>query len=388
MKTIYKIAITFFALSLLGCSQADKPKGAFVTGSEKNVNEEKEKDLDSEKAPKNPSPIEQPDQPPPEELPDPTPDEDPPPPEDLPPPPEDVPPPDPQPVESQLNFTIVGQGSVSVMPQKEKYYIGDTLQLNASPVAQWSFVAYAGDLVNTEASIEFTLVSPTTSITATFAEVDSTIYSENFESYETDLNPLYWINTDAGNANTLNNSLFLTATTGTTKLFATSSILNNIHSHIVTPSSSSWKNYRYTADLRISDAGGGIGLTFFSKYDGTASLASDKTKDKYYRLGRVAAGGFSIVPHPNGKTMTSGTIESGIIPTATIWYRVIIEVWDTGTETRIKAKIWPRGTTQPTVWHIDCADAATDRITMGTVGVWTNGLGNKRFDNIKVETLP
>ncbi|MBP9706690.1 MAG: hypothetical protein KBD78_03540 [Oligoflexales bacterium] len=391
MKTIYKIAITFFALGTLACSQPDKPQNTFVTGSEKNLNEEqKEKDLDSEKDPKIPPPKDLPDLPPPEDLPDPTPD-DPPPADEDPPPADEIPPPTgdtPQPVESHLNISIIGQGSVSIVPQKDKYYIGDTLLLTASPVTQWSFVGFTGDLVNTQASGEFTIVAATTTITASFVQVDFTIYSENFESYEPNLNPLYWINTDLENANTINNSLFLTATAGTAKYFATSSTLNNIHSHVVTPTSSSWKNYRYTADLRISDVGGGIGLTFLSKYDGTATLASDKSKDKYYRLRRLGSGSFNIVPHPNGKTMTSGVTNSSVIPAANTWYRVIIEVSDTGTETRIKAKIWVRGTTQPTEWQIDCVDAAADRIRMGTVGIWTNGLGSKHFDNIKVETLP
>ncbi len=69
-------------------------------------------------------------------------------------------------------------------------------------------------------------------------------------------------------------------------------------------------------------------------------------------------------------------------------YSFLIEVEDTGAQTDIRAKVWPDGEPEPAGYQIEAFDESPDRITSGTVGVWTFGSGGKRFDDLEVLGLP
>jgi hypothetical protein len=52
--------------------------------------------------------------------------------------------------------------------------------------------------------------------------------------------------------------------------------------------------------------------------------------------------------------------------------------------TIIRARIWPEENEEPEIWQINCYDRSTDRLTMGTVGVWAHGPGPKAWDDLEV----
>ncbi len=204
--------------------------------------------------------------------------------------------------------------------------------------------------------------------------ISTAIYSEDFNAYQAGDDPLGWFDTGSGNSLAQDDNVFKVMDASGNKAFGTNSSSTNIHSHYVAGQSTDWTNYQYRGRMRIASSGAGIGLTFFSDFPNS---------DKYYRLRRYGSGSFHISPH--GTSITSGNTSSGVKPLANIWYRFVIEVVDTGTQTEIRAKIWQDGTTEPGNWQIECQDANTGRSTKGTVGLWSMSSGTKYFDDLEVE---
>ena len=118
-------------------------------------------------------------------------------------------------------------------------------------------------------------------------------------------------------------------------------------------------------------------MTFLSDYPNT---------DTYYRLRRYSGNAFHISPHGTG--ISGGVTNTGVVPSAGLWYAFLIEVEDTGTETQIRAKVWESTTTEPAAWQVDCYDSGAGRLTAGTVGVWSMGSGGKYWDDLMVSDRP
>lgn len=201
-------------------------------------------------------------------------------------------------------------------------------------------------------------------------------YSEDFESYAAGSDPADWLDTDADNSMVENDTLFAVSELNGGQVFSTSSTETNIHSHYVGAGSHGYTNYRYAGRMRMTAADGGIGVTFFSDYPNS---------DHYYRLRRYGDNSFHLSPHG---TDVSGSTDTGVVPVPNVWYWFQVEVEDTGTQTNIRAKVWPDdGTPEPVDWQIDAFDASATRVTAGTFGVWSFASGSKYWDDLVVNSL-
>lgn len=198
------------------------------------------------------------------------------------------------------------------------------------------------------------------------------LLSEDFQSYAPLQSPSHWKDSGVRIKN-----LLKVLAVGDQKVLGTVSEIDNIHSHYNSQEAMEWHNYCYTGRLYISDENGGIGVTFLSQYPNGI--------DRYYRLRRDrTTPTFHLAPHPTGIQTVSGTIDSGINPAIDTWYCFRIEVEDTGIKTNIQVKIWPAADPEPTDFQINASDTQQNRITVGTVGVWTGGKGTKYFDRLQV----
>jgi hypothetical protein len=169
--------------------------------------------------------------------------------------------------------------------------------------------------------------------------------------------------------------------------FGTDSTDDNIHSYYSPGGSGvnplSWNNYVYLGRMRISDADGGIGVTFLSRQpDGV---------DQYYALRRDAEQGtFKIFAHPQGvQTIRSydpvtDMRDSGVRPLPNVWYRFQVNIQNGEGSTRIQAKIWAETDIMPNAFQIDAVDDSGICIKSGTVGIWASGSGSKYFDSLRV----
>jgi hypothetical protein len=128
--------------------------------------------------------------------------------------------------------------------------------------------------------------------------------------------------------------------------------------------------------MMITKPGGGIGVTLLSDYPNS---------DSYYRLRRYRGSSFHLAPHPDGTvTMSGGTTNTGVAPLPNLWYLFKIEVWDTGVRTEVRAKIWLDGDPEPAEWQVDSYDDHANRITVGTIGLWSMGPGAKYWADLRV----
>ncbi|MBD2459655.1 hypothetical protein H6G89_01245 [Oscillatoria sp. FACHB-1407] len=159
--------------------------------------------------------------------------------------------------------------------------------------------------------------------------------------------------------------------------------LENAFSHYVAPDAFTWSNYVYSGRLYIDNADAGIGVTFLSQYPNEA---------RFYRLQRYAQKPqFHLVAHTHGFQPLTITKAVEVIPQPNTWYRFRIRVEDINNQTEIKVQIWEdelEGIEPPAdAFQLEAIDPSPHRLTQGTVGVWTFGAGNKRFDRLKVERI-
>ncbi|MEQ9619016.1 MAG: PKD domain-containing protein [Deltaproteobacteria bacterium] len=210
-----------------------------------------------------------------------------------------------------------------------------------------------------------------------FVGQEEILIFDDFEGYGTGKDPASWKDTRRNNSFVEDPGLFTTKALGNEIAFGTESRDTNIHSHYAGEDALNWTNYTYTGRMYITNRGGGIGVTFFSRYP--------EKRDIYYRLRRYAQRPeFHISAHG---TSVKGDTDSGVKPFANRWYRFRIEVEDTVTRTSIRAKVWREGEKEPDRFQIEAYDDSVTRINSGTIGVWTMGRGTKLFDDLAVSSV-
>ncbi|MDH3626181.1 MAG: hypothetical protein OES25_00820 [Acidobacteriota bacterium] len=279
----------------------------------------------------------------------------------------------PPPTDFELDVSIVGSGSVVKDPDLLQYTLNDVVELSATPTAGWQFSGWSGDIGSSDNPL-IVVMTADRNLTATFFD-PAAEYVENFESYNSGDDPADWQDTASGNSLSVADGYDVVDQGGANKAFRTTSTETNIHSHYtgILPNPT---GYEYTGRMRITSAQGGIGITFFSQFGGNAA---------YYRLRRYFSNSFTISPLG---TSVTGDVDTGVIPAPNQWYKFKVQVQDVGSQTEIRAKIWPELDTEPAAWQADCVDASGSRLTSGTVGVWSFHNGEKLWDDLRVIPLP
>jgi len=202
---------------------------------------------------------------------------------------------------------------------------------------------------------------------------------EDFDGLSAGAKPTDWLGTAELNGLEGDDSLFQVLDVDGNQTIATRSTATNIHAHYVGTGANAWSGYTFSGRMMVSTSGGGIGVTFLSDYPNS---------DRYYRLRSGSFPGgeyFHIAPH--GTSITSGNTTTFIKPDDDVWYRFHIEVRDLPDATRIRAKVWPASSTQPTNWQIECFDESPTRLRSGTVGLWSMGPGTKHWDDLGVDNV-
>jgi hypothetical protein len=180
-----------------------------------------------------------------------------------------------------------------------------------------------------------------------------------------------WLATGPNNSLAASPKLFSVETSGGEETVVTRSTATNIHDHVVVSKPVTFQSF--TGELRIDDAGGGVGVTFFSRYP---------YSDHYYRLRRYGTRDFELAPH--GTSLT-GDLLSGVVPKPKEWYRFRVELSVSTSETRVRARIWLASATEPTVWQMSAIDVTPTRNKSGTIGCWSMGPGTKLWRRLRVD---
>ena len=185
---------------------------------------------------------------------------------------------------------------------------------------------------------------------------------------------LLWVDTGSGYSTTAQTGLFEAASSNGRPVRRTTSTLDNIHSHFVQSGSESWDFYDVSGRLQTTDDRGGVGVTFFSSYPGSA---------KYYRLRASNRGRFHVTG--SGGTSVFGSTGSSVSLRSGEWYRFKIRVFDMPSRTEIRAKVWRENRSEPAGWQIVAYDDSSNRNREGTVGLWSTGAGTKSWGDLRVD---
>lgn len=187
-----------------------------------------------------------------------------------------------------------------------------------------------------------------------------------------------WIDTQANNSLTQDDSLFFVANVAGNLTLTTQSTQTNIHSHYA-GNSSEFANLQLSGRLAIDQADAGIGVTLYSQYPNS---------DRYYRLKRDPGLAFALSAHPSGGVgLSCASASTGVIPTVGRWYEFELSVEDEGSQNRISASVWQRGTSKPGSPQMVCTDSSSGRPAGGKFGVWSMGAGQKFWDDFEVVVL-
>ncbi len=251
------------------------------------------------------------------------------------------------------------------------YAGGTKLQFVARPEPGYALGRWSGNLSGRGSPTALEITGDT-SVTATF--VQSVVsYEESFEGYEGGANPDGWYDTKADNSMVQDDGLFQVYDLGENQAFGTKSKQSNIHAHYVGTGSEEWSDFRYMGRMMITSQDSGVGVTFYSKY---------ADEDVYYRLRRHDSTAFHLASHPHNSVALDGDTDTGVKPRPDIWYWFLVEIGDTGTQTEIRAKVWPEGTPEPEDWQVNAWHSGGGRLTNGRIGVWSYSSGSKYWDDL------
>jgi len=122
-----------------------------------------------------------------------------------------------------------------------------------------------------------------------------------------------------------------------------------------------------------------IGLTFLSAYP---------EKDQYYLAGLMPQSGGALTMQllSFGAGTFTGIVDSRFTPNPNQWCWFAIQADATDSETRIRARFWVDGSTEPSSWSIDATDATAKHLSTGRIGLWAAIKGDAYVDDLNAKS--
>ncbi len=205
------------------------------------------------------------------------------------------------------------------------------------------------------------------------------LYSEDFTDFVDGQDPLGWFDTGAKNSMTESDNLFMTMELEDGNMvLGTESTGRNIHSHYLADNSFAWTDYEFSGQFVQTNLSGGIGVTLYSDFP---------NKNSYYRLRSYRGKNFQLSAHGDSSSDCSSAIrDTGVNPTQDVWYNFRLQAFGEGLGTRVQAKVWADGSTEPAAWQASCLYSTAPR-PGGAPGVWAWNKGAKFWDNLVVKPI-
>ncbi|HEX2835647.1 MAG TPA: Ig-like domain-containing protein [Thermoanaerobaculia bacterium] len=226
---------------------------------------------------------------------------------------------------------------------------------------------------------------------AVFAQQAEVAYIDDFQSYGSPRNPPGWVDTSIGSAKPEANGLYKTwpdplqGNKGTNIVFGTKQSSgkpegNNprigTFSTLTTKTFTANGRFEYGGRFIRTSNDTRIGFTFFSSYP---------EQDKYYLIGLWSSpntAALTMQLFAFGAGTPAGTLNSAFTPEANKWYRFLIQVDDVDNATKIRARFWLEGSTEPATFSIDAVDNAATRLKAGRIGIWSAVKGDAYVDDL------
>ena len=138
-----------------------------------------------------------------------------------------------------------------------------------------------------------------------------------------------------------------------------------------------WSDYELSARIYFTSIDSGAGLAILAQ--------SPFETHSTYRFRRYFERRDFHVVKPDGTNCDAAV---PVPAEANAWHQIVFRVEDTGTATRLRAKSWLQGASEPAGWQIDCTDSGPNRLRQGTIGAWAMGDGDVYWDDLVVKPIP
>lgn len=224
--------------------------------------------------------------------------------------------------------------------------------------------------------------SSTASRLITVTEQITPSLNEDFEGWEMDDDPTFWL--DQQQDGTLLDEFEVRATApegGTTynRALGTdyASTGNRLYSSYAIPGWSQWQDYEVSGRLLLSDPAGSVGALLYNR--------TPAGQARWYVLRNAGGGGYFELAA--GGTSLSGTLTQSLAVQANTWYRFRVQVESLTDRTVLRGRVWLDGQPEPGSWLLQGEDATPQRLTAGAVGLRTWGNGQKYLDDLLVSPL-
>ncbi len=216
------------------------------------------------------------------------------------------------------------------------------------------------------------------------------LYTDDFQSYGKNANPPGWIDNSIGKPRPQAEGLYKTRTDPTGPNNGTNLVYGTVQasgkpegnnprigtfSTLGTHDFAGKGRFEYRGRMIRTNDDTRIGLTFFSSYPET---------DKYYLIGLWSqpSGNLTLQLFGFGAGTFTGTVDSNLTLEPNKWYRFLVQVDDANDATKIRARFWLDGTTEPSTFVIDAVDAAPTRLKNGRIGIWSAVKGDAFVDDL------
>ncbi len=214
------------------------------------------------------------------------------------------------------------------------------------------------------------------------------VHRDDFQSYKTPSNVPGWVDTSVGSAKPEAGGLYKawddplqpSNVVYGTKQSSGKPEGNNprigTFSTLTTKKFDAKGRFEYSGRLLRTRDDSRIGLTFLSSYP---------EADQYYLIGlwsHAADARLTMQLFGFGAGTPAGTVDSNLSIDPNRWYRFFIQVDADGGATKIRARFWPDGASEPSTFSIDATDSGPAHLTAGRIGMWGAVKGDAYVDDL------
>jgi PKD repeat protein len=143
------------------------------------------------------------------------------------------------------------------------------------------------------------------------------------------------------------------------------------------PAALAWRDYEFSGSVMLDEEHHrGAGLLLYS----------DVAAGRFYQVSysrEQRSSGFRVLK--GWRDTLEGRTGSGFVPESDIWYRFRLRIESLSDRTRLRARFWREGGTEPSGWAIDARDRH-DPILAGPIGLLSRD-EETEFDDLRVEAL-
>lgn len=206
-------------------------------------------------------------------------------------------------------------------------------------------------------------------------------WAESFQGLSADAALENWVATGRSVAQRIPALRFRTRSdAGGNVYLSTPSGGDGVHLHYTGRGSEAWSGYEFSG--RFYHRGGAVGVTINSQHP---------QMDRYYALRYRPGEGLHLHAdrglRGSGIGNCIGRVKTRLELEPDRWHSFRLQAYVSREGTKLQARAWPEDRLEPIAWPIRCIDKSPVSFLAGRPGVWAEGGGEKRWDDLLVQPI-